>query len=332
MSETYEENEVPLSAEELFEQHQAEIEEMFAEKSFFARLAFMFKGLKMPRSSGEYKLARTELQRLAAPLVAILLPVVGVIVLIVVTAVQSERREVIQIDVGRIEDKVEELDQPEDPPEEVIDMTQDVDVNVDVSVDVAPQMVSPAPPSPNPGGEPDKVAAPPSPVTMSAVAGTVKMRGIGDGDGGDFGTIIGGKGGGQNIEGCLIGIIIDFKSNPDGTPNPAYDRGDFYWRSAKSLVDGDFSASAIGKFFSPNKRVALNHVFIEKQNAGNGPKAFGVADVMKPSGFVVYYSGKIRASEKARYRFVGYFDDMMIVRLNKKVIFEDNWGHNSQGK
>lgn len=331
MSEEYEEVE-GLTPEEIFEQHQAEIDKMFDEKGFFARLKLMFKGLKAPRMSREYKAARTELQRLTAPLIAILLPGLCIIVLIVVTAVNSERRATIQVEIGQIEESKEELDEPEDPPEEDIDPTEDIDVSVDVSVDVTPQLASPAPPSPNPGGEPDKVAAAPSPVVMSSVAGTAKFRGIGDGDNGGFGTVIGGKGGGgQNIEGCLIGIIIDFKSNPDGTPNPAFNDGNYYWESAKSLVDGDFSPAAIGKFFSPDKRVANNLIFIEVQDAGNGPKAFGVENVMKPRGFAVYYSGKIRPTEKAKYRFVGAFDDMMVIRLNKKVIFEDNWRHKSMG-
>ena len=61
-------DEAPLSSEELFELHKAEIEERFEEKGFFRRLKEMFSGLSQPRSSREYKLALTELQRLAAPL------------------------------------------------------------------------------------------------------------------------------------------------------------------------------------------------------------------------------------------------------------------------
>ena len=56
--------EAPLSAEEIFEQHKAEIESAFEEKGFFRRLSEMFSGLSKPHSSAEYKIARTELQRL----------------------------------------------------------------------------------------------------------------------------------------------------------------------------------------------------------------------------------------------------------------------------
>ena len=56
--------EVPLSAEELFEQHKAEIDAAFEEKGFFRRMADMVTGLSKPRSSAEFKIAKTELQRL----------------------------------------------------------------------------------------------------------------------------------------------------------------------------------------------------------------------------------------------------------------------------
>ena len=87
MSENIEELEMEesaLSAEELFELHKKEIEDRFEEKGFFRRLKDMFSGLSKPRSSAEFKLARTELQRLMAPLCAVLLPTLGVIILIVV--------------------------------------------------------------------------------------------------------------------------------------------------------------------------------------------------------------------------------------------------------
>ena len=113
MSEEYE-NEVgemgeELSAEEVFEQHRQEIEERFEEKGFFRRLLDMFVGLSKPRGSREYKIAAVELQRLSAPLLAILLPTLGVIVLIVITAVTGKSKEVIQVEIATDQADQEEL-------------------------------------------------------------------------------------------------------------------------------------------------------------------------------------------------------------------------------
>jgi len=318
-----------LTDEEIFEQHRAEIDERFEEKNFFRRVADMFAGLREPKTSREYKLARIELQRLAAPLVAILLPVVGVIVLIVVTAVSGQVEEHVTVDIAQIQNDDAPLEDTPDPPEEEIDMTQDIDVTVDVSTEVpTPDMANPAPPSPDPGGEPDKVAAAPSPVTMSAVSGTVKMRGLGDGTSGGFGTLIGNGGKAQNLDGCLIGILIDFKRDSSGKDISCNEST--YISNIGDLTKANFSAAALSKFYVLPKKVALTHVYIPKQPAENGPKAFGVEKLMQAKWWIAYYSGTLKPAEKAKYRFVGYFDEAMIVKINGKVVYESYWGRGPQ--
>ena len=188
MSEELEEmeqvEEAPLSAEELFEQHKAEIEAAFEEKGFFRRLGDMFTGLSKPKSSPEYKLAKVELQRLAAPLCAILLPTLGVITLIVITAISAQQKEVIQVDITKLQEEATELEEEQEqeieetPPDEVVDVQVDTPV-VGPSSDV----ISPSPPtnepvSVKPAAE-DSVALIKSPVTMKSMAGsrTPGMRG-----------------------------------------------------------------------------------------------------------------------------------------------------------
>lgn len=185
MSEEYE-NEVEelgeeLTPEEVFEQHRQEIAERFEEKGFFKRLIDMFSGLSKPRSSREYKIARVELQRLAAPLLAILLPTLGVITLIVITAVTGQSKEVLQIEVARAQDEQEDLTEeqepepeiePETPPDEMIDVQVDTP-----SINPVSEMSAP---TPAPSNEPvsvkpaaqDSVAIIKSPVTMKSMAGS----------------------------------------------------------------------------------------------------------------------------------------------------------------
>ena len=286
-----------------------DISEKYDERGFFRRLADMFYGFKQPKDSRDYKIAKLEFQRLKAPILAIILPVLGVIVLIVVTAVSSEGKREFVVDLSKVDDTVDELVDEEPPPEEEIDMTQDIDVTVDVTT---PQIATPAPPSPSPGGEPDTVSAMPSPVSMN-IKGSFKARGLGDGESG-FGSQIGK---GQNIEGCLIGILVDLKR--DGAGNP---RTPSYWNDVSSVVSKDFSAEALANFYVVPKRVALTHVLIPMQDAGNGPKAFGAGDQMKPKEWFAYYTGELKPTEKARYRFAGYFDDCIMVRIDGKTVFE----------
>ena len=168
-----------LSAEEVMEQHKAEIEERFEEKGFFRRIGDMLAGFKCPHDSKEYKLALLELQRLKAPIIAMLIPVIGVIALIVITAVQGQKKDVIQVDLAKAVEDTEPLapDEPEpdveppDPPEEMPDIQVDVPV-----VGPVTDMISNAPPSNEPvsvkPAPMDSVALIKSPVTMRSMAGS----------------------------------------------------------------------------------------------------------------------------------------------------------------
>ena len=170
--------EAPLSAEELFEQHKAEIEAAFEEKGFFRRLGDMFAGFSQPKTSAEYKLAKVELQRLAAPILAILLPTLGVITLIVITAISAQQKEVIQVEISKVQEEEQELEEEQEeeieetPPDEVVDIQVDTPVVGPSSDVVAPSsVVSTEPVSVKPAAE-DSVALIKSPVTMKSMAGS----------------------------------------------------------------------------------------------------------------------------------------------------------------
>ena len=221
--------EAPLSAEELFELHKAEIDAAFEEKGFFRRLSDMFKGLGKPRSSAEYKLARIELQRLVAPICAILLPTLGVIILIVVTAVTGQNRETIQVDIARAQDEEEELkeeQEPEEieeqtPPEEVVDVQVDtpsvspVDVTTPAPVQNEPVSVKPA--------TQDSVALIKSPVTMRSMTGSRTPGSIGK-----F-TAGGNSYGDAQTEGAVLKALRWLKktqnSNGSWSPSPVSNTG-----------------------------------------------------------------------------------------------------------
>ena len=97
-----------------------EIAKKYEEKGFFKRLGEMFKGLSKPHDTREYKIARIELQRLAAPLTAIVVPIVFGVVLCVVTMISGQKKDVIIADIAQIEEEPEELKEEEEiPPDDI---------------------------------------------------------------------------------------------------------------------------------------------------------------------------------------------------------------------
>ena len=179
-----------VSAEEVFEQHKAEIDAAFEEKGFFRRIKDMLIGLSKPHSSPEFKLARIELQRLAAPIAAITLPILGVIVLIVVTEVQGQAGRKIEVEVARAQDEETELEEEVEqeeivettpPPEDMVDIVVDTPMVGPVTDMVTPAAATPAPAGPvsvKPAAQ-DSVALIKSPITMRSMTGSRNPGSIG---------------------------------------------------------------------------------------------------------------------------------------------------------
>lgn len=112
------------------------IMEIFETLSFREKWRKVFYGLSRPKSSGDYKYAKLQVQRLAAPISAILVPILGLGILttIVVTNPPSREIEVQILDPESPEDldELEEILDKIEPPEELeLHVPDDVDFTVD---------------------------------------------------------------------------------------------------------------------------------------------------------------------------------------------------------
>lgn len=102
----------------------------YEEVGYFKRLGRMFVGLGRKHSSREYKEAVLELQRQIAPLLAILLPVIGAIILFVVTALDTTSEQKFDVEIAEVEEAEELQEEPPKPPD-VVPPPEDVDVQVE---------------------------------------------------------------------------------------------------------------------------------------------------------------------------------------------------------
>ena len=155
----------------------AEIADKYENRGFFRRFCDMLSGLKCPKGTREYKLARIELHRLAAPIVAIVSVTLFVVVLVVVTAVSSRKKETVEITIAEIEDDTPvdpDPDPESDPPEEV----EPQDVEVEVVVDnPTPAVVSQITPVAGPQSE--QVTTKPSDTEMvKMIDSPVRMKSL----------------------------------------------------------------------------------------------------------------------------------------------------------
>ena len=149
-----------------------------------------------------------------------------------------------------------------------------------------------------------------SPVTLSGA-----MAGIPTGGGG------GGFGRKEGGAYDLVGTMIDLKRNSKGRP-----RSMDYSADIGRMVESGFSKTVMREFMILPRKLHLSHLFVPYTQASAGPEAFGVADLMQPRGWMVHYQGWIKAPLPGQYRFVGEFDDIIVVMIDGKVVMESNWG------
>ena len=170
-----------INEEEIKEQLEEEMAK-YEDEGYFKRLFKMFAGLGRPRSSPEYKQAITELQRQIAPLCAILVPAVFIIILFVVTAVSGDGKKEIELEIVQAE-QTEELEENEPPPETEPPPDTDIEVQVDTPTVGTP---TEQPNTPTPSAEPQSVKVASvdamlnikSPVTMKNVMGVSRGAGV----------------------------------------------------------------------------------------------------------------------------------------------------------
>ena len=270
--------EAPLSAEELFEQHKAEIDAAFEEKGFFRRMKDMFSGLSKPHASAEYKLAKTELQRLAAPLCAILLPTLGVIILIVITAITGQTKQTIQVDIARAQEDEAELEEEKEqeeiveqtPPEETVDVTVDTP-NVSVTdVSTPSQTPQNEPVSVKPATQ-DSVALIKSPVTMKSMTGSRTPGSIG------AMTRGGGMYGDAQTEGAVLKALRWLKKTqkPNGSWGPGQALANTALAVLAYLAHGETPAS---KEFGQTVQNAIQFLIDAQTSNKNGEATYKGAD------------------------------------------------------
>lgn len=155
---------------------------------FFTRLGKISKGISKKHDTLEYKEAMIELQRLSAPLIAILLPTIGLAILFVVTAMGGGPKREIKVDIQQAEDIVDETAEEEPPPPEDLEPPPpdtEVEIDIDtptvnsVSVDVSTPVSAPSnePQSPKPA-DMDTMLNVQSPVVMKSVLGSDRSAGV----------------------------------------------------------------------------------------------------------------------------------------------------------
>jgi len=219
MSAEAENSPVHLDEEWLHQYHG--LMEIFNELSFREKVRKVLNGLKQPKDSGAYKWARLQILRLWAPVSAVVVPLLAVIILMSLAVIAPPGRTVeVQIIEPEVLDELEELEEIEpellEPPEIEMEIPDEV-----VVTDFANPLPSPATDfSPRPADF-DSVAIVKSPVILKGILGSRTP--------GARGSALARHGGGGATEGAVLRALRWLKKNQNS---------DGSWNNVKPAMTG----------------------------------------------------------------------------------------------
>ena len=207
--------------EEVVEAQLKEIEAMYSEQNYWQRLKQMVAGLKKSRDTKEYKEAIIELQRLGAPVTAVLLPVIMIGLIVLMSSGQKEQDRLIETQIMET-DAMKDLQDMKDlePPPDMTqpDVTVDVPTdNVNVQVDTPQNNVA----SPQPQ-QISAVQMTKSPVILKNVYGSTRNTG-------QRGKSLRAFGGDQHTEDAVMRALRWLKKNQ---------QADGSWKNQKIAMTG----------------------------------------------------------------------------------------------
>ena len=188
----------------------------------------------------------------------------------------------------------------------------------------------------------------PTPLTIPDSNSALKLQGVlpfgRPGGGGKMGD--GGDGDGRgNLKGMLQGVFYDLKQTKDRRQTDVASSNMHHGilPIMQRFVNGSWQRQydnegrvhypALDQYYCSSTRLWNSCFYIPVQiNAEEAPAAFQCEKEVSPSAWVCIYSGNVVAPFTGKFRFVGFGDDVLIVRLNKKIVFEYGWYSYSLGR
>lgn len=121
--------------------------------------------------------------------------------------------------------------------------------------------------------------------------------------------------------GSLVGTLYllpseQFKTNDDET------KGFLAWFD--TFKNAGWSDASLGRLKKAAQQLHNTQLVVPSVKASEAPKAFGVPPQDSKVRFFIRYQAKIIPPRSGKWRFVGYGDDLLIVRIDGKVVLESS--------
>ena len=165
---------------------------------------------------------------------------------------------------------------------------------------------------------------PDSPKVSDATPSPLAGEGdLGEGMGGGNGT--GGNGGGSPEFGLpdgngLKGYLYDLKQTDD-KKKTGMDWNKYYAVLNDYLGQG-WKESVLKPYYKSLDPIYASMFAISTRSSEEAPKAFGLENEVKAGLWVIHYHGKVKVPQSGDYRFVGFADNVMVVKIRDEIVLD----------
>lgn len=167
-------------------------------------------------------------------------------------------------------------------------------------------------------------------------------RGFGKGDG--VGAGMAGTGNGKfNPFGmvdpnanALVGTFYDLKQSrhrkPTGMAGDAEKSNELMREKVREFVRRGFNEQIVKEYYQASQQLYQTKIHMPSMDADAAPAAFNCQNEVQPRRWLVVYRGEVKAPLTGKFRFVGGGDDFLVVRFNRRLVFDHGYTLATSGK
>jgi len=118
----------------------------------------------------------------------------------------------------------------------------------------------------------------------------------------------------------LVGYMYDLKQTAEKKPTGM--TPDQYHAILRKFVASGWDESLLSGYFKSAKPLYASQILIPDMDADAGPQAFHLQDAVQPRMWIVWYKAKLSPPASGVYRFAGFCDDILLVRIDGQTVLD----------
>ena len=135
------------------------------------------------------------------------------------------------------------------------------------------------------------------------------------------------------MEGTLEGTLYDLKRSPSGKDLLKEENKERYGSEIIKRFSNSFNRSHLdAKYMKSDTLLYGAYFVIPNTSAAAAPRAFKAEGTMKPNLLCAVYSGSYRPQKNGRFRLAGRGDDVLLVRINGRMVLDGSWYKNTYSR